>query len=103
MGNHLAVGGMAFLALAMLGAIFLISAVVFGVPTAAVAVLDIGVLFAWFWYGQPLRRQRHGSSPKGSRGTSSPLFTEVRGIEVLRTSPLRSSKKFSLGMRNASA
>jgi hypothetical protein len=63
---------MAFLALAMLGAIFLISAVVFGVLTAAVAVLDIGVLFAWFWYGQPLRRQRHGSSPKGSRGTSSP-------------------------------
>jgi hypothetical protein len=86
MGNHLAVGGMAFLALAMLGAIFLISAVVFGVPTAAVAVLDIGVLFAWFWYGQPLRRQRHGSSPKGSRGTSSPLFTEVRGTRVLGSS-----------------
>ena len=59
---------MVFLALAMLGAIFLISAVVFGVLTAAVAVLDIGVLFAWFWYEQPLRRQRHGSSPKGSRG-----------------------------------
>ena len=68
MGNHLAVGGMAFLALAMLGAIFLISAVVFGSVTAAVATLGIGLLFAWFWYGQPLRRLRHGSSPKGEQG-----------------------------------
>jgi Flp pilus assembly protein TadB len=68
MGNHLAVGGMAFLALAMLGAIFLISAVVFGSVTAAVATLGIGVLFAWFWYGQPLRRLHHGSSPKGEQG-----------------------------------
>ena len=59
---------MAFLALAMLGAIFLISAVVFGVLTATVAVLDIGVLFAWFWYGQPLQRLRHGSSPNGEQG-----------------------------------
>ena len=62
MGNHLAVGGMAFLALAMLGA------VVFGSVTAAVAALGIGLLFAWFWYGQPLRRLRHGSSPKGEQG-----------------------------------
>ena len=68
MGNRLAVGGMAFLALAMLGAIFLISAVVFGSVTAAVATFSIGVLFAWFWYGQPLRRLRHGSSPKGEQG-----------------------------------
>jgi hypothetical protein len=68
MGNHLAVGGMAFLALAMLGAVFLISAVVFGSVTAAVAAFCIGVLFAWFWYGQPLRRLRHGSSPKGEQG-----------------------------------
>ena len=68
MGNHLAVGGMAFLALAMLGAVFLISAVVFGSVTAAVATFSIGVLFAWFWYGQPLRRLRHGSSPKGEQG-----------------------------------
>jgi hypothetical protein len=68
MGNHLAVGGMAFLALAMLGAIFLISAVVFGDVMAAGAALGIGLLFAWFWYGQPLRRLRHGSSPKGEQG-----------------------------------
>jgi hypothetical protein len=68
---------MAFLALAMLGAIILISAVVLGGVTAAFATLAIGLLFAWFWYAQPLRRLRHGSSPKGGRGTSNPLFTEV--------------------------
>jgi hypothetical protein len=68
MGNRLAVGGMAFLALAILGAIFLISAVVFGSVTAAGATSGIGVLFAWFWYGQPLRRLRHGSSSNGEQG-----------------------------------
>jgi hypothetical protein len=65
MGNRLAVGGLAFLALAMLGAIFLLSAVVFGSVTAAVATLGIGLLFAWFWYGQPLRQLRSDRSPKG--------------------------------------
>ena len=68
MGNRLAVGGMAFLALAILGAIFLISAVVFGSVTAAGATSGIGVLFAWFWYGQPLQRLRHGSSSNGEQG-----------------------------------
>ncbi len=68
MGNRLAVGGMAFLALAMLGAIFLISSVVLGGVTAAVATFGIGLLFAWFWYVQPLRELRHGGSPKGEQG-----------------------------------
>jgi hypothetical protein len=67
MGNHLAVGGMAFLALAMLGAIFLISAVVFGSVMAAAATVVIGLLFAWFWYGQPLRRLPSDRSPKGGQ------------------------------------
>ncbi len=59
---------MAFLALAMLGAIFLPSAVVFGGVTAAVATLGIGLLFAWFWYAQPLRRLRPDRSRKGEQG-----------------------------------
>ena len=58
---------MAFLALAMLGAIFLISAVVFGSVTAGVATLGIGLLFAWFWYGQPLRQLRPDRSRKGEQ------------------------------------
>ncbi len=67
MGNHLAVGGLAFLALAMLGAIFLISAVVFGSVMAAAATVGIGLLFAWFWYGQPLRRLPSDRSPRGGQ------------------------------------
>lgn len=67
MGNRLAVGGLAFLALAMLGVIFLISDVVLGGVTAAVATLGMGLLFAWFWYGQPLLPLRHDRSPKGEQ------------------------------------
>lgn len=67
MGNRLAVGGLAFLALAMLGVIFLISDVVLGSVTAAVAILGMGLLFAWFWYGQPLLLLRHDRSPKGEQ------------------------------------
>jgi hypothetical protein len=67
MGNRLAVGGLAFLALAMLGAIFLISAVVFGSVMAAAATMGIGLLFAWFWYGQPLRQLRPDRSRKGEQ------------------------------------
>jgi amino acid transporter len=57
-GNRLTIGGLSFLALAMLGAVFLISDVVFGPVTAAVATVVIGIVFGWFWYGQPLLRLR---------------------------------------------
>jgi hypothetical protein len=57
-GNRLTIAGLSFLALAMLGAVFLISDVVFGPIIAAVATVVIGVVFGWFWYGQPLLRLR---------------------------------------------
>jgi membrane-associated HD superfamily phosphohydrolase len=56
--NRLAVVGLAFLALAMLGVVFLISDVLFGGVVAAVATAGMGLVFAWFWYGQPLLRLR---------------------------------------------
>ena len=55
--NCLSIGGMVFLALAMTGAIFLITDVLFGGVAAAVAT-TLAVAFAWFWYGQPLLRLR---------------------------------------------
>jgi len=58
MGNRLTIAGLSFLALAMLGAVFLISDVVLGSVAAAVATVAIGLVFAWFWYGQPLLRLR---------------------------------------------
>jgi len=57
-GNRLTVAGLTFLALAMLGAVFLVTDVLFGSVVAAAAVLAVGALFAWFWYGQPLLRLR---------------------------------------------
>jgi len=53
--NRLSVLGLTFLALAMIGAIFLITDVLFGGVVAPVA---IGAVFAWVWYGQPLLRLR---------------------------------------------
>jgi hypothetical protein len=50
--------GLTFLALAMIGAIFLITDVLFGGVVATVATVAIGAVFAWVWYGQPLLRLR---------------------------------------------
>ena len=55
--NRLSVLGLAFLALAMIGAIFLIMDLLFG-AVATVATVTIGAVFAWVWYGQPLLRLR---------------------------------------------
>jgi cation transport ATPase len=56
--NRLTIGGLTFLALAMVGAIFLITDVLFGSIAAVVAIAGLGAAFAWFWYGQPLLRLR---------------------------------------------
>jgi hypothetical protein len=56
--NRLSVLGLAFLALAMTSAIFLITDVLFGGVVASVATVAIGAVFAWVWYGQPLLRLR---------------------------------------------
>src|SRR5215217_1683009 len=52
--NRLSIGGLAFLALAMIGAIFLITDVLFGGVAAAVSACGIGAVLVWYWYGQPL-------------------------------------------------
>jgi uncharacterized membrane protein YbjE (DUF340 family) len=49
---------MVFLALAMIGAIFLITDVLFGDVSAAVNATALAVAFGWFWYGLPLLRLR---------------------------------------------
>ena len=52
--NRLSIGGLAFLALAMIGAIFLITDVLFGAVAAAVSAVGLGSVLVWYWYGQPL-------------------------------------------------
>jgi hypothetical protein len=56
--NRLTIGGLTFLALAMTGAIFLITDVLFGGVAATAATAGLVAAFAWFWYGQPLLRLR---------------------------------------------
>src|SRR5215218_3489089 len=51
-------GGLAFLALAMIGAIFLITDVLFGGVAASVSAVGLGAVLVWCWYGQPLLRIR---------------------------------------------
>jgi hypothetical protein len=56
--NRLSIAGMVFLALAMTGAIFVITDVLFGGVAATVVTAGLGAVFVWFWYGQPLLRLR---------------------------------------------
>jgi hypothetical protein len=49
---------LAFLALAMPGAVFMITDFLFGGVLSAVVAVGIGTAFAWFWYGRPLLRLR---------------------------------------------
>jgi Family of unknown function (DUF6328) len=56
--NRLAIVGLGFLALAMTGALVLITDILYtGLATAIVGVVAI-LTFAWLWYVMPLRRTR---------------------------------------------
>jgi hypothetical protein len=55
--NRMAIGGMAFVALAMGGAMFVITDILFGTGWASLVTALIAGWFAWFWYGIPLTRR----------------------------------------------
>ena len=54
--NRLAIGGLVFLGLAMLGAIMLISHVVYDATEAALATGALFALVGWFWFLSPIVR-----------------------------------------------
>jgi Family of unknown function (DUF6328) len=56
--NTLSLIGLLFLAIAMTGAIALISDFIFGATTAVVSAIVMAVAFAGFWYVGPLRRRQ---------------------------------------------
>jgi hypothetical protein len=58
LGNRLIMAGLSFLALAVLGSVFLISDIAVGRIGAGLATLGIALVFLWIWYGQPLLRMR---------------------------------------------
>lgn len=55
--NRLSIVGLAVLALAVAGAVYLIGDVLFGVGVAGIAAAAIGAALVWFWFGLPLARK----------------------------------------------
>ena len=61
MGNRQFIAGLTALALAMIGAVALVTDLLFKGSTLAVTVVAVGLLFAWLWFGLGLvRRGRAG-------------------------------------------
>jgi hypothetical protein len=55
--NRLTIAGLSFLALAMTGAIMLITDVLFGTAATVITCAATVIVFAVFWYALPLRRR----------------------------------------------
>jgi predicted membrane channel-forming protein YqfA (hemolysin III family) len=55
--NRLAIAGTAFLAAAIVGVVYLVTDLLFGLTASLLATIAAGVMFAWFWYGLPLVRR----------------------------------------------
>jgi hypothetical protein len=55
--NRLAIAGIAFLALGMTAAVFLIADILFKGWWAGLTAALVAAGFAWFWYGLPLTRR----------------------------------------------
>jgi hypothetical protein len=55
--NRLAISGTAFLALAISGAVFVVTDMLFDPTSAAVVAAATAAFFGWFWYGLPLLRR----------------------------------------------
>ena len=55
--NRLAIAGTIFLALAISGAVFVVTDMLFEKTSAGFVAAATAALFGWFWYGLPLRRR----------------------------------------------
>jgi hypothetical protein len=62
--THMVLAGLVFLALAMSGAVLLVTDFLFGLPTSAICTGVAGVAFGWLWFGLALTR-RVGATPPG--------------------------------------
>jgi hypothetical protein len=60
-GTQMLIAGLACLAIAMTGAIYLVTGFLFSTATAVLLTVAAFALFAWFWFGAALvRRAREG-------------------------------------------
>lgn len=58
--NRLAIAGLVLFVLAMVGAMFLVSAFIFGSTAAATATASLTVFFVYVWFVMPLRHRFNG-------------------------------------------
>jgi hypothetical protein len=59
--NRLAIAGLGFLGLAMVGAILLISDYLFSTVVAAIATAAVALALVWAWFASPLARRLRGA------------------------------------------
>jgi hypothetical protein len=64
-GNRMAIGALVFLALAMNGAVLLITDVLFESTTLVVTVALTLSLYAWLWFGVALTRRAQDGEDRG--------------------------------------
>jgi predicted membrane channel-forming protein YqfA (hemolysin III family) len=60
--NRLSIAGMVFLSLALVGAAFLVTDLLFHPAAAALVTAAVAIFFAWFWWGLPLSRKLRDES-----------------------------------------
>jgi hypothetical protein len=63
--NRMVIAGMAFVALSMSGAVFVIADLVIGIVAASALTAGIAGWFVWFWYGLPISRRIAQSGLRG--------------------------------------
>ena len=63
--NRLLVGGSAFVALAITGAVFVITELMFGFWPAVLVGIATAAWFGWFWYGLALTMRNRANGEKG--------------------------------------
>jgi hypothetical protein len=61
--THLVLAGLVFLALAMSGAVLLVTDFLFGLPTSAIGTAVVAAAFGWLWFGLPLMRRARQAPP----------------------------------------
>jgi uncharacterized RDD family membrane protein YckC len=61
-GNQMTILGVTCLAVAMNGAVLLVTDVIFGAPTPAVIAIALGSLYVYLWFGIPVMRRLLGKS-----------------------------------------
>jgi hypothetical protein len=59
--DHLAAGGILFLAVAMAGSVFMVFGFLFGTAIATIVAGSLVLTYAWFWYALPVSRRIRSS------------------------------------------